>query len=92
MAFFVARAGFFAAVDVLVRRFAVVDVSVFAAAVLRFRVVEVVDALLVLRAVVFGAAASAGASAVSAVAAGAGAGATGVSSMFKTSRTWLMSE
>ena len=92
MAFFVARAGFFAAVDVLERRFAVVDVSVFAAVVLRLRVAAVVDALLVLRAAVFGAAASAGASAVSAGAAGAGAGATGVSSMFKTSRTWLISE
>ena len=85
MAFFVARADFFAAVDVLVRRFAVPDVSVFAAAVLRLRVVEVVDALLVFRAVVFGAAASAEASAVSAVPAG-------VASMFRTSRTWLMSE
>jgi len=81
------------AVDALVRRFGAVDVAVFVAAVLRLRVAEVVDALFVLRAVVFGAAASAGAcSAVSVVTAGSGAGATGVSSMFKTSRTWLMSE
>lgn len=76
------------------RRFAVVDVSVFAAADLRLRVVEVVDALFVFRAVVFGVAASAGASSAvsAAIAADAGAGATGISSMFKTSRTWLMSE
>lgn len=75
------------------RRFAVVDVSVFAAAVLRLRVVEVVDGIFVLR-TVFGVAASAGASSAvsAAIAADAGAGATGVSSMFKTSRTWLMSE
>ena len=93
MAFFVARAGFFAAADVLVRRFAVVDVSAFAAVVLRLRVVAVIDLLLVERAVDFGAATSAGAcSPVSVVTAGSGAGIAGVSSMFKTSRTWLMSE
>ena len=52
MSLFVARAGFFAVVDAVVRRFAAVDVPVFAAAVLRLRVVEVLDALFVLRAVV----------------------------------------
>ena len=82
-----------AAVDAVVRRFAAVDVSAFAAVVLRLRVVAVGDLLLVERAVDFGAAASAGAcSAVSVVTAGSGAGTAGVASMFKTSRTWLMSE
>ena len=82
-----------AAVDAVVRRFGAVDVSAFAAVVLRLRVVADGDLLLVERAVDFGAATSAGAcSAVSVVTAGSGAGATGVSLMLKTSRTWLMSE
>ena len=83
-----------AAVDAVVRRFAAVDFAVFGAAVLRFCNVEVVDALLVLRAVVFGATfpprVSLGVLVVAA--AGAGAGEVGVCSIFKTSRTWLMSE
>lgn len=92
MSFFVARAGFFAVVDAVVRRFAAVDVPVFAAAVLRLRVVEVLDALFVLRAVVFGAPFSPPVSLGVSGVAEAGAGAVEVCSMFKTSRTWLMSE
>ena len=92
MSFFVARAGFFAVVDAVVRRFAAVDVPVFTAAVLRLDVGAVVDALFVLRAVVFGATFSPRVSFGVSAAADAGAGAAGVCSMFKTSRTWLMSE